>query len=189
MKLSLPSYHCLHVFALPLLIIACSSEPTQKATWDLGIRDEGLSFISIGDSYTRLDSLELPFPMSEPIFNQEQGYVWLVREMVLDSGKVTFEGNYFKDQDVSEIEIQKSYVNRIRIESPMLSLSNGVKTGISFKELKGKLNHAELESILLTDYRMIDVSAPEVSTAHFLFPCPDTLMVDSSALAIQISSQ
>ena len=186
MKLPLPVNHFSYFLVLLGLFVACSTESNKSPKWDLEIRDRGLSFISIGDKYALLDSLELPFELSEPVFNQEQGYVWLIREMALDSGKVTFEGNYFKEQDISETDLRNSYVNRIRIESPMLTLANGVKTGITYGELKGRLNYAELELILLTDYRMIDISAPDMPTAHFLFPCPDTLMVDSTALAIQI---
>ncbi|MEM9719642.1 MAG: hypothetical protein AAGA10_10360 [Bacteroidota bacterium] len=171
---------------LAYLLVGCQTESGREKVWDLHIQDQGLSFISIGDRYTRLDSLDIPYKLTETAYTQEQGYIWLVREMFLDSGKVTFEGNYFKEESLNETDIQNSHLNRIRIESPQLSLPNGIKTGMTFKKLKEKLNDAELELILLNDYNIIDISAPEVSNAHFLFPCPDTLSVDSSSIVVQL---
>ena len=156
-----------------------SQEGSQASIFDFKIEDSGFSFIHLGDRFSLLDSLEIPFPLSEVQYQSEDGYVWMTREMQLDTGKVIFEGDFFDEKLVSGESFKQSILSRIRIESPMLSLHNGLRTGISLGELRSFYPQSSWEYMYFPSYRMVDVADPESPEIHFLFPEPPGVLPDT----------
>ncbi len=165
-----------------LILLSCGTDShknPQPPIFDFKIDKSGLSFIHLGDRLSQLDSLEIPYPLSEVQYQSEEGYVWMTREMHLDTGKVVFEGDFFDEKQVTGESIQQSILSRIRIESPMLSLHNGLKTGISLGQLKSFYPQSSWEYTYFPSYRMVDVADPEMPEIHYLFPEPPGILSDT----------
>lgn len=177
---------------LPLgLFTSCEVTPSEAPpdAFELSIEETGLPFFRIGESFFKLDSMELPYTLSEVELLSEDGYVWMTREMVLDTGKIVFEGDFYDENRFSEELLKESGLSRIRVESPMLQLDNGMKTGMTYGKLKTFYPESTWELTYIPNYRMVDIMASEVPSVHFLVPGPPTLFPDSLQEYVEVSPE
>ena len=180
-------YLLLFTGLIPSCDVASSEAPDDA--FELRIEDSGLPFFHLGESFFKLDSVDIPYPLTEVQLLKEDGYVWMMREMVLDTGKIVFEGDFFDESRVTEELLQESSLSRIRVESPMLQLENGIKTGMTYGRLKSHYPESTWELTYIPNYKMVDIMASESASIHFLVPGPPTLFPDSLQDFIEVSPE
>ena len=173
------------------LLASCEVAPSETPpdVFELHIEDTGLPFFRIGESFFKLDSLDLPYPLTEVQFLNEDGYVWMTREMVLDTGKIVFEGDFFDETRVTDELLKESALSRIRVESPMLQLDNGIKTGMTYGRLKTYYPESSWELTYIPNYKMVDIMSSEAASIHFLVPGPPTIFPDTLQEYIEVSPE
>lgn len=180
-------YLCLLLTVGWLLSCESASSEAPGEEFELRIEESGLPFFRLGESFFKLDSIDSPYPLTEVQFLNEDGYVWMMREMVLDTGKIVFEGDFYDEKRVSEELLQESSLSRIRIESPMLQLENGLKTGMTYGTLKTFYPESSWELTYIPNYKMVDIMSSEAASIHFLIPGPPTMFPDSLNDFVEVS--
>jgi len=151
-----------------VLLIKCDDTPAESLAYEL--TPEGIGAIQLGDYLRKVDSLSLPRLEVTEDQQFEGAYTWMTRTITWKNGdKVILEGDFFETDKVNDQLLQLSKVNRIRIESPDFTTSEGIHTGSTFKQLSAVFPDSSMMITPFPAYNMIEVFIPGYSPFHYLF--------------------
>jgi len=140
--------------------LACLQDPFH-------ICESGIQSASLQDYLADVMIEPLNVAQLGDSLDEGNGYVWLVRTLHMDKGKVYIEGNFIDERKADEEEINSSRVNRIRIESPQFYTQEGLTVGKTLGDLLEVYSDSAFYLVSQPDYGVLDLSRFN-SHIHFL---------------------
>ncbi|MFN8393198.1 MAG: hypothetical protein U0176_00845 [Bacteroidia bacterium] len=124
------------------------------------IGSTGLHRMHLGDPLPAQGTPRLMGHAARDTFEQQGDYQWRSVVMEYRKGNVYVEEDFFGSDQVA----------RIRVYTPELSLRNGLKVGMSVRDLSAKASDWTL--VPMPDYKLIDLYSRTMPRIHFLVSDP-----------------
>jgi len=132
------------------------------------ITTTGIPLAQLGAMMIELDEILPEGTGFEDSLQSQGGYSWWTRTLVLEEGRITFEGEFIDEANYSEERLQSSKLNRIRLSTPEFETEKGIKVGSRLSDFASAMDGKEIFHTLLHDQKMVDFEDHE-GHIHYLF--------------------
>lgn len=133
------------------------------------ICESGLSFAQLNDTLAAITLPDMDPEAMQDSSISRGGYTWLTRTVHLNVGRVVLEGAFFDDRQVNDTLLSASLINRIRIESPLLSTTGGIHTGNRVSDLEEILGKKDWLIQAVPGYGVLQIQVGD-SRISYLIP-------------------